>query len=330
MSTTPKIYLVCNPLTCYDIIRSLKNQRSYSSYFSVNSNLSKIPVDNYVSSIGVTQIDYLVQEIRKSGNDKPLYQLGNVQKQNKNGKTTRVYSSITCSSIETALRVFESYSDFSVKVIPNINNVVHNLKQPDLGKRNRALLENINNRKLKEDMIDVKSVTSSNIGRYCSISLNEFDSFLKTLTEDAVVFCDYVFISQYLRRLQSGFNEVIEPTSVFELEKDGAKIKFTKKVYPAFGAASSYKKEGSYYFYKFKDKLLPLLPLWIKNPSNNRSVNKPVPFITDDIIKPCINSQYIKKYLEKTPYKTNESIKSNTRISSIHSNFEHVLANLTR
>jgi hypothetical protein len=325
----PKLYLICNPITCSDIVNTLISQRSYSTYFKETElNISKVPSDNYVSELGLVQINYLIKGILNSSKLDKI-------KDADLSIPTRVFTSISISSIETALRVYAAVSAISpkyrIEVCPYINNVVRNIDKKTLPIRNRKILQKINNSRLTEDIIQFNN--SINYNDYMTVNISKF--WLKMTTSltrhlNSIVFCDYTFIRDFIKSITKDFGEDIEPTSIFEIDKN---TKECKKIYPIYGTSSNYKMEGDFYTYSYNNKRLPLLPYWRSTGIQKRVI----PYITEDVIKSCLGRDIIEKYIKKYPYNKNKkNIKNskNTIISGIpisnNNSFHEMVVALTK
>ena len=323
-----KLYLICNPITCNDIVNTLISQRSYSAYFKEKDlNLSKVPTDNYVSDIGLVQINYLINAIF---NNPALNCIKDIDI--KSG----VFTSISIGSLETALRVYgiiKSIGPYSkIEILPNVNNIVRNIDKKTLPIRNRKLLQKINNHKLTEGIIKFDS--KIDMSKYTTVSISGFKSHIEKLTDNAILFCDYTFIRDLIKSINKDFGEDIEPTSIFEFEFGTTSFNYLKKIYPIYGVSSNYKMEGEFYTYAFNNKRLPLLPYWRSSGIQKRII----PFITKDIIKSCAGMDIIEKYIQKYPYnKDKVNIKTNKdtyniggKIIHTNTSYERILINLTK
>jgi len=324
-----KLYLICNPITCSDIVNALISQRSYSTYFKDKDlNLSKVPTDNYVSNIGLVQINYLINAIL---NNTALDCIKDID------ITGNVLTSISIGSLETALRVYGVIktigAESKIKIQPYVNNVVRNIDKKTLSIRNRRLLQKINNYKLKEGMIDFDA--KIDMSKYTMVNISDFKKDMsKSIAGNRVLFCDYTFIRDLIKSINKDFGEDIEPTSIFEFDVNSTKFEYLKKIYPIYGVSSDYKMEGDFYTYAFNNKRLPLLPYWRSSGIQKRII----PFITKDIIKSCTGVDILEKYIEKYPYnkdKMNTKDNKNTyniggKIIHTNTSYERILIDLTK
>lgn len=318
-----KIYLICNPITCSDIVNTLISQRSYSTFFKETElNISKISTDNYVSELGLVQINYLIRGILNSSKLKDIKDAN---------LSTSIFTSISISSIETALRVYAAISAIDPKsrinVCPYINNVVRNIDKKTLPIRNRKILQKINNLRLTEDTIQIDN--SINFNDYTTVNIIKFISYMSTRTS-SIVFCDYTFIRDFIKTIIKDFGEDIEPTSIFEIDMGATRQ--CKKVYPIYGTSSNYKMEGDFYTYSYNNKRLPLLPYWRSSGIQKRVI----PYITEDVIKSCLGKDIIEKYIKKYPYNKNKANMKNSKniiisgISVNNSSYQSMVDALTK
>ena len=326
----PKIYLICNPITCSDIVNTLISQRSYSTFFKETElNISKVPTDNYVSELGLVQINYLIRGILNSSKLKEI-------KDANLSLPTHVFTSISISSIETALRVYAAVSAIDpnsrIEVCPYINNVVRNIDKKTLPIRNRKILQKINNSRLTEDTIQINNSISFN--DYTTVNISKFIAKMTNYLNiglNSIVFCDYTFIRDFIKTIIKDFGEDIEPTSIFEIDKNA--LYQCKKVYPIYGTSSNYKMEGDFYTYSYNNKRLPLLPYWRSSGIQKRVI----PYITEDVINSCLGKDIIEKYIKKYPYNKNKrNVKNSKNITisgilvSSNSSYQSMVNALTK
>ena len=321
-----KIYLICNPITCSDIVNTLISQRSYSTFFKETElNISKVPTDNYVSELGLVQINYLIRGILNSSKLKEI-------KDTNLSLPTRVFTSISISSIETALRVYAAVSAIDpnsrIEVCPYINNVVRNIDKKTLPIRNRKILQKINNSRLTEDTIQINNSISFN--DYTTVNISKFIPYMSS-RGTSIVFCDYTFIRDFIKTIIKDFGEDIEPTSIFEINITPSYQ--CKKVYPIYGTSSNYKMEGDFYTYSYNNKRLPLLPYWRSSGIQKRVI----PYITEDVINSCLGKDIIEKYIKKYPYNKNKrNVKNSKNITisgilvSSNSSYQSMVNALTK
>lgn len=303
MSTTKKLLLICNASSCDDIVNSM-NRRLFKS---------GIPKDNYLSELGFVQ----ATNLSKSNTLKDF-----IKKSSNTGNTLKVYSSITARSIETALMSLSGILGSSTKIefLKYIEDKADGIEASKLEQRNNDILEHIKKRNssIKSNYINMSSNVKKDLSKYKILNTSRVKSDIEGMsTTHIIIYGGRNFIYNLIRKYDYRFNNIIENTSIYELD---ITTKVINKKFPTVDDKQGYKKEEKYYFYKFKDMYLPL-----------KDAGDKLPYISVDMASSCLGSSVLKRIIANNPPKKNNKVsKKNVSNSSNRINNANTYENLLK